>query len=450
MGKILKYCNSCEEGFAERFTFCPDCGGSLQAVELNPVSGAKEDAVLAPVPAVPAFIAEAESQPEVVTAPFTSEPEPIVEEPILSESVAFEAESEIHENVRDYETGPLETPESDLAEPVEVPAAASIYFETPAMHADEVRRPAVTREDDGGFYVTVIQESSGPRRNYLLLGATALVLFFISTVVLIDLFTKDLGIGAVDDNPLFSASLFEEIPMMVEEEEKREEAKDEDGGGGGGGKNEPTPASKGDLPDFAKNPSRPPDVNTPRLENPSLPIPPPQLQGPPLRTPKDYGKWGLPNGLDGPPSNGTGTGGGIGSGSGTGAGSGSGTGAGSGTGSGMGGGNGDGFGDGSGRGGGGVPPPIKPAVTENYQIISKPKATYTDAARTNNVQGSVRLKVTLLASGQVGSITPVTRLPHGLTEQAIAAARNIRFSPKKVNGNAQSVIVTLEYGFNIY
>ena len=37
MGKILKFCNSCEEGFAERFTFCPDCGGSLQAVELNPV-----------------------------------------------------------------------------------------------------------------------------------------------------------------------------------------------------------------------------------------------------------------------------------------------------------------------------------------------------------------------------------------------------------------------------
>jgi hypothetical protein len=55
-----------------------------------------------------------------------------------------------------------------------------------------------------------------------------------------------------------------------------------------------------------------------------------------------------------------------------------------------------------------------------------------------------------LASGQVGSITPVTRLPHGLTEQAIAAARRINFTPKKVNGVSQSVIVTLEYGFNIY
>ncbi len=456
MGKILKYCNSCEEGFAERFTFCPDCGGSLQAVELNPVSAAIDESILAAEPEAPSFIAEAEVQPEIVTAPFTSdapftsEPDPIVEESIFSEPVAFDAETPIEDNGTGYETGPLETPESYVAEPVETPETAPVYFETPAMHADEVRRPAVTLDDDGGYYVTVIQESSGPRRNYLLLGATALVLFFIGTVVLIDLFTKDLGIGAVDDNPLFSASLLEEIPMMVEEEEKREEAKEEDGGGGGGGKNEPTPASKGDLPDFAKNPSRPPDVNTPRLENPSLPIPPPQLQAnTPLRTPKDYGKWGLPNGIDGPPSNGPGSGGGIGSGSGPGAGSGSGGGAGPGSGGGAGGGSNGGFGPGDGPGGG-APPPIKPAVTENYKIISKPKATYTDAARTNNVQGSVRLKVTLLASGQVGSITPVTRLPHGLTEQAIAAARNIRFSPKKVNGNAQAVIVTLEYGFNIY
>lgn len=448
MGKILKYCNSCEEGFAERFTFCPDCGGSLQAVELNPVSAAKEEDVSAPVPAAPAFIAEAEAQPEIVTAPFTSDPEPFVEEPAFDETVAFEAVSHVEANGTGYETGPLETPESFVAEPVEAPTTAPVYFETPAMHADEIRRPAVTREDDGGFYVTVIQESSGPARNYLLLGASALVLFFISTVVLIDLFTKDLGIGAVDDNPLFSASLFEEIPMMVEEEEELKEAAEDDGGGGGGGKNEPTPASKGDLPDLAEKPSRPPDVNTPRLENPSLPIPPPQLQGPPLRTPKDYGKWGLPNGLDGPPSNGQGSGGGIGSGSGTGVGSGSGTGAGSGSGSGLGGGSGNGIGNGT--GGGGEPPAIKPAVTENYKILAKPKATYTDAARTNNVQGTVRLKVTLLASGQVGSITPVSRLPHGLTEQAIAAARNIRFSPKKVNGNSQSVIVTLEYGFNIY
>ena len=38
MGKIVKYCSSCDEGFAERFTFCPDCGSSLQSYEMNRVT----------------------------------------------------------------------------------------------------------------------------------------------------------------------------------------------------------------------------------------------------------------------------------------------------------------------------------------------------------------------------------------------------------------------------
>jgi outer membrane biosynthesis protein TonB len=37
-----------------------------------------------------------------------------------------------------------------------------------------------------------------------------------------------------------------------------------------------------------------------------------------------------------------------------------------------------------------------------------------------------------------------------LTEQAIAAARQIKFEPKKVNGSPVSVTMTFQYGFNIY
>jgi TonB family protein len=83
-------------------------------------------------------------------------------------------------------------------------------------------------------------------------------------------------------------------------------------------------------------------------------------------------------------------------------------------------------------------------------ILSKPKALYTDAARVNDVEGSVRLKVTLLASGEVGSIVPVTTLPHGLTEQAVAAARQIKFEPKKLDGVPVSTTVTIDYSFEIY
>lgn len=457
MGKILKYCSSCEEGFAERFTFCPDCGGSLQAVEVNPVVPKVTEDVVAE-PAAPAFISRQE--PAVAAA------EPVIEsEPLVLDDFSSNGHSP---SGNGYETGPLDLPETaeDMSpveetfsapeeEPVEeTPVAAQTsaptpYYVAPEMHADEPRRSVATRADDGGYYVTVIQEKNVQQRNVLLMGATGLVLFVLASVVLIDLFTKDLNIDAVDDNPLFSAVLVDEIPIAVEEADEPKNNDEKDGGGGGGGKNEPTPASRGDLPDLARNPSRPPDVNTPRFEQPSMPIPPPQVEGPPMRTPKDYGKWGVPTGPDGLPSNGTGTGGGIGSGTGTGVGSGTGTGAGSGTGSGLGSGRGDGIGGGTGTGGAGAPPPPRP-VTQNFRIISNPKAVYTDPARTNNVQGTVKLKVTLLASGQVGSITPVTRLPHGLTEQAIAAARQIRFEPKKVNGVAQSVIVTLDYSFRIY
>ncbi len=89
-------------------------------------------------------------------------------------------------------------------------------------------------------------------------------------------------------------------------------------------------------------------------------------------------------------------------------------------------------------------------LDRNYRIVNKFKARYTDAARTANIQGTVRLRVTLLASGATGAITPVTKLPHGLTEQAITAAKRIVFLPKKVKGVNQNVIVTVEYGFNIY
>ena len=89
-------------------------------------------------------------------------------------------------------------------------------------------------------------------------------------------------------------------------------------------------------------------------------------------------------------------------------------------------------------------------MTTPLKIINKPRAQYTDEARQQQIQGTVVLKVTLLANGSIGSITPVSRLGYGLTEKAIAAARQITFEPKKVNGIPQSVTKTIEYNFNIY
>ena len=62
MGKLVKYCSTCDEGFAERFAFCPVCGATLQAFQMNPV--AAEAAVPGDAPETAAN--EVYSAPETV------------------------------------------------------------------------------------------------------------------------------------------------------------------------------------------------------------------------------------------------------------------------------------------------------------------------------------------------------------------------------------------------
>ncbi|PYS98072.1 MAG: hypothetical protein DMF63_17615 [Acidobacteria bacterium] len=120
-----------------------------------------------------------------------------------------------------------------------------------------------------------------------------------------------------------------------------------------------------------------------------------------------------------------------------------------GSGSGTGAGNGSGSGSGSLTNGPGSASPA-PVRSDPYRAISQPPARYTELARKTEVQGAVRLKITLLANGNVGSVVPVTFLPDGLTEQAMAAAKRIVFLPKRVNGIPVSVVITREYTFTIY
>jgi TonB family protein len=83
-------------------------------------------------------------------------------------------------------------------------------------------------------------------------------------------------------------------------------------------------------------------------------------------------------------------------------------------------------------------------------ILSKPKANYTDEARQKNIQGNVNLRITFLASGQIGGISPISGLPSGLTEQAIAAAREIKFTPATKDGTPYTKQMTVQYSFTIY
>jgi len=96
----------------------------------------------------------------------------------------------------------------------------------------------------------------------------------------------------------------------------------------------------------------------------------------------------------------------------------------------------------SGFGGGGV--------LQRARVLSKPEPQYTEDARKNQITGTVVLRVVFASSGEVVQIRAVHTLPFGLTERAIAAARQIRFEPAMRDGRAVSVSMQLEYNFNLY
>ena len=126
---------------------------------------------------------------------------------------------------------------------------------------------------------------------------------------------------------------------------------------------------------------------------------------------------------------------------------------------------GTGGGIGPGRGGntGSVVPPPDPNAPTDYSrpfkqsevtrkavITFKPEPAFTEQARKFNVTGVVRLRAILHSSGEMRNVSVVKGLPHGLTEQSVAVAKQIRFTPAQIEGRPVSQYVVLEYNYNIY
>ena len=89
-------------------------------------------------------------------------------------------------------------------------------------------------------------------------------------------------------------------------------------------------------------------------------------------------------------------------------------------------------------------------VDSQARILEKPEPQYTESARKNQVNGVVVLRAVFSSSGSVTNISVVRGLPDGLSERAIAAARQIRFVPAMKDGRPISMWVQLEYNFNQY
>ena len=84
------------------------------------------------------------------------------------------------------------------------------------------------------------------------------------------------------------------------------------------------------------------------------------------------------------------------------------------------------------------------------KILFKPRASYTDRARYAGISGTIRLLVAFSESGKVEHVLVLTSLGHGLDEEAVKAAKGIRFAPRTRNGKAVTSVKAVEYTFTIY
>ena len=220
-------------------------------------------------------------------------------------------------------------------------------------------------------------------------------------------------------------------------------------GGGGSGDREPRPPQVGKLPPpsqiLAALPKAPP-LNPPSLPAAGIDIDPALWKD--LKAPV----YGDPRSNSNVPSKGPGEGGLIGTNQGLGIGDGRGGGVGPGDKGNMGGGSRDIGGGGIGGGpNGSLDHPFKGSqVEQRARLLSKPEPQYTDEARRNLTTGTVVLRVIFSSTGEVVQIRAVQTLPFGLTERAIAAARQIKFVPAMKGGQPVSVFMQLEYNFNLY
>jgi TonB family protein len=89
-------------------------------------------------------------------------------------------------------------------------------------------------------------------------------------------------------------------------------------------------------------------------------------------------------------------------------------------------------------------------VTQKARVLEKPEPTYTESARMFGVEGPVVFRAVFSKTGEVTNLHVVRKLPHGLTQQALKAARAIRFSPAQKDGHPVSMWMELQYNFNLY
>lgn len=88
-------------------------------------------------------------------------------------------------------------------------------------------------------------------------------------------------------------------------------------------------------------------------------------------------------------------------------------------------------------------------VTTKATIVLKPEAIYTEEARNNTIEGSVKVNAVLTRDGKVADVSVVHGLPYGLSESAVKALRSLTFLPAKKDDHYVSQKITIEYVFSL-
>ena len=87
-------------------------------------------------------------------------------------------------------------------------------------------------------------------------------------------------------------------------------------------------------------------------------------------------------------------------------------------------------------------------VHQKARILSRTEPPYTEKARENGVQGVVEIELILSSAGKVKVLHIRKGLPDGLTEQALKAAKKIKFEPAMVDEKPVSSFLLAQYNFN--
>jgi TonB family protein len=89
------------------------------------------------------------------------------------------------------------------------------------------------------------------------------------------------------------------------------------------------------------------------------------------------------------------------------------------------------------------------AVDNRPKLLNRLQPLYTEEARKNKVEGSVRLRFLIGADGSVKQVIVTNALPDGLSEEAIRIAYQMKFEPATKGGVAVEFWNVMKVDFNI-